>query len=259
MQTRLFGRVAGLLDGALSAAVDGGHRAVACGVGCGGPMTRAARRSRPSTSTNGAGSRCGVASRTAPGCPPRSTTMRRRSRSPRGGGARPRGAQLPRDGRVDGGRRRPRRRRPPAGGRLRKRGAHRPRRRRARGSSVCLWGTGLPRSAHLGPVDQSDHGPPARVGVARDDRARRASARPCAHVGDGAARRSSRHSRRVGRPRVRRAVLRRRASRARSPRRGSSTCTTRRLCPVGLGADGPLVGAAAVGLRALHLGGRPAE
>jgi glucokinase len=35
----LFVRVAGLLDGALSAAVDGGHRAVACGVGCGGPMT----------------------------------------------------------------------------------------------------------------------------------------------------------------------------------------------------------------------------
>ncbi len=31
------------------------------------------------------------------------------------------------------------------------------------------------------------------------------------------------------------------------------------VVPGGLGADGPLVGAAAVGLRALHLGGRPAE
>jgi len=35
----LFGRVAALLDQTMQAATDGGHHAVACGVGCGGPMT----------------------------------------------------------------------------------------------------------------------------------------------------------------------------------------------------------------------------
>lgn len=35
----LFNRVVTLLDGARQSAVDGGHDVVACGVGCGGPMT----------------------------------------------------------------------------------------------------------------------------------------------------------------------------------------------------------------------------
>ncbi len=35
----LYSRVVALLDVAVRAAVDGGHHAVACGVGCGGPMT----------------------------------------------------------------------------------------------------------------------------------------------------------------------------------------------------------------------------
>jgi glucokinase len=35
----LFGHVVHLLDGALAAAADGGHHPLLCGVGCGGPMT----------------------------------------------------------------------------------------------------------------------------------------------------------------------------------------------------------------------------
>ena len=214
---------------------------------------RAARRSRRSTSPPGATSR--LRARLAEprsGCP----TLRRQRRQgararPRGGWVRPAGATnflamvvstgvgggIVLDGRL-------------LDGAARQRRPHRPRHRRARRPAVPLRQPGLPRGRGVGHRHRRDHRPPTGRGRRRHDRAHRprwsvAPSRsvavlldlPLAVVAGSVALG-------FGEPFFA-------AAQAEIDRRGPARLRPRAVAsrPAGLGADGPLVGAAAVGLR----------
>ena len=137
-------------------------------------------------------------------------------------------------------------------GAIGQRRAHRPRHRRARRAGRARAAAGAAsRRRSSGPAIEARTGRPAAEARRRDDRARPGCLVGRARrVGRGAARPPARRGRRLGRPRLRRAVLRRRAGRARpSGARIEFAARRRGSCPAGSVTTGPLVGAAAVGLR----------
>ena len=125
----------------------------------------------------------------------------------------------------------------------RQRRPHRPRDRRARRPPVRAAGPAAAsrRRRRAPPSPPSPAGPAAEAGpevVARTGRL----VGPGGGVGRQPARPAAGRRRRLGRPRLRRAVLRRRPGRGRRAAPGSTSRPGTRIVPAGLGADGPLVG-----------------
>ena len=158
------------------------------------------------------------------------------------------------DGRLDGGRWWDRPRRPPARRAARQRRAHRPCRRRAGRPPVRLRRSGLPGGGGVGDGDRRGDGPADR----RTRRRRWSNGR--ARSSAGRWRRWRRCSTSIWRSSPGRW---RSGSAGRSSRRPGASCGAgpampfsagTRLLPAGLGAEGPLVGAGAVGWRGIDGG-----
>ena len=222
---------------------------VAVGVGCGGPMTAGGETVSPLNIPGWRGFPLRSRLRELTGLDVcgrqrRQGTGPRRGVAGRGAGRR----RLHRHGREHRRRRRHRAGRPPA---------RRRRRRTPATSAISSWSrTGGPaRAGAEAAWRRRRRGWPSPPSPAAR-RPRRRSGDPAAHRPPGrsgrgrrvrAARSPPRRGGRLGGARLRRRVLRRRAGGARPARRGSATPRGARIVPAGLGADGPLVGAAAVG------------
>ena len=225
------------------------------GVGCGGPMDEGGEHVSPLNIP--AWRDVPVARRGSPrtpACRCASTTTRRRSRSAKAGSARPRasattsrmvvstgvGGGIVLDGRLLDG----------ADGNA---GPHRPRHRRARRpASAAAVRAAASKPRRRAPRSRASPGGRRPRHRAAGRRAHRHARRPRGRVGREPARpRRSRSSR------VRsRSASARRSSRPRKPRSTRAAASTSRagtrIVPGALGADGPLIGAAARRTRALH-------
>ena len=205
-------------------AVETRRRPRVCGVGCGGPMlpggeTVSPLNIRAWSELPAAGS----PGRPRPGCRSPSTTTPRRWHSARAGSGRPGARQLSGHGGVDRHRGRHRARRPAARrGRWECR-AHRPRGGRARRAARACAGAGLSGGRGVRIVDRGDDRPAAVGGSGRGAPSCRNAGRPGGGLGGQPVGPRAGRGGRLGGPRVRRTVLRRRPGGDRADGPGSTS------------------------------------